>query len=147
VLSLLSVYINRGRAAGVSHHVFRSWLMPLVSPASAVWRKAGFRHADEGQGHDHPSVCLSIQQCKAIHQVSSPLPVTRGPWYISPFWTYQIVEMLFFYFGKRTKVPQDPSMVIPTRPLMNMNSGAKWSHAPFDRLSANCTFLGSSPFA
>jgi hypothetical protein len=51
---------------------FRSWLRPLISPASVVRRRERLRRADENQGHDHPSVLLSIQQCLAIHLVQSP---------------------------------------------------------------------------
>jgi hypothetical protein len=73
--SPLSIYINRGRAAGVSHHVFRVDL-GLFYPClvGAALSRAPSRRL--GSGPRALLFLYSIQQCSAIHRVQSPLPVT-----------------------------------------------------------------------
>jgi hypothetical protein len=55
--SPLCIYKQREGSRWESSCIY-SWLRPLVSPTSAVRRRAGPYHANEGQDHDHPSVLL-----------------------------------------------------------------------------------------
>jgi hypothetical protein len=65
VLSLLPLYKQR---EGVRCQSSCIWLGLASSciPTSAVRRRVGLRRSDEGQGHDHPQVYLSIRQCSTI---------------------------------------------------------------------------------
>jgi hypothetical protein len=59
-----------------------------------------------------------------IHCIGS---ICMSSWYISPFWAYRLVELLFSYYGNRAKIPLDPSMETATRPSVNTNSDANWT--------------------